>query len=370
MLLKTTAGKGIMAAALALPGLQGAHAEPQPEEGLLSFKYLHYQDSQSGDDRIRVKAPALSVLAPVGSDWSLAAGAMVDSISGASPAYHTEALTAMRDLRRAYDVAVTRYSDDATLTLAGVYSGEPDYRSRTLSVAGTISSASKNTTWNATAAVSNDRITPVVGSVRSAHKRTLNLAVGVTQVLSQRDLAQLLLTVVRGEGYFSDPYKTFDRRPGERHSQIALLRWNHFHPGSASTTRLSYRYYRDSFGIRAHTATAEYVQPLASDWNLTPSMRVYTQNAADFYVPVDPLAAPFATNPPRGARFYSEDQRLSAYGGGALGIKLSRQFGPWQADLKLERYAQRGSWRIGGGGSEHLAPFHAAMWQLGLARRF
>lgn len=370
MLLKPGAAKGILAAALSLPGLQDARAEPQPEEGVVSFKYLHYQDSQPGADRIRVKAPALALLAPVGSDWSVAAGAIVDSISGASPAYHTDALTNMRDLRRAYDLAVTRYSEDATLTLGAAHSSEPDYRSRTLSVAGTYSSESKNTTWNGTLAVSNDRITPVTGATRKAHKRTLSLAAGVTQVLSQNDLAQLLLTVVRGEGYFTDPYKTFDRRPNERDTSIALLRWNHFHPASKGTSRLSYRYYRDSFGIRAHTASAEYVQPLGSQWSVTPSLRVHTQGAADFYVPVDPLAAPFPTNPPRGARYFTEDQRLSAYGGGTLGLKLARQLGPWQVDLKAERYAQRGSWRLDGSGSEHLAPFDAVSWQLGVARRF
>lgn len=370
MLLKQGAGKGILAAALALPGLHGAQAEPQPEEGVVSFKYLHYQDSQPDADRIQVKAPALSVLAPVGSDWSVSAGAIVDSISGASPAYHTHALTKMRDLRRAYDLAVTRYGDDATFTLGAVYSGEPDYRSRTLSAAGTYSSESKNTTWNGTLALSNDRISPVVGAVRKAHKRTLHMAAGVTQVLSQHDLAQLLLTVVRGEGYFTDPYKTFDRRPSERDSEIALVRWNHFHATSKGTSRLSYRYYRDSFGIRAHTASAEYVQPLGRNWNVTPSLRIYTQNAADFYVPVNPLAAPFPTNPPRGARYFTEDQRLSAYGGATLGIKLVRQLGLWQIDVKAERYAQRGSWRIDGHGSEHLAPFNATTWQLGAARRF
>lgn len=370
MLLKEHAGKGILAAALALPGLQAARAEPQPEEGTVSFRYLDYQDSQPGADRIRVKAPALSVLAPIGSDWSLAGGMIVDSISGASPAYHTEALTRMRDLRRAYDLALTRYSEDASITLGAAYSGEPDYRSRTLSLAGSYSSESKNTTWNGTLAVSNDRISPVVGAVRKAHKRSVSLALGVTQVLTQVDLAQLLLTVVRGEGYFTDPYKTFDRRPEQRDSEIALLRWNHHHAASGGTSRLSYRYYRDSFGIRAHTAGLEYVQPLGRVWSVTPSLRVHTQTAADFYVPVNPKAAPFPTNPPRGARYFTEDQRLSAYGGATLGIKVARQFGLWNVDLKAERYAQRGSWRLDGSGSEHLAPFNALTWQFGVTRRF
>lgn len=374
MQLKTAAdtplGMGILAAALMVPGLQAAHAEPQPEEGVVAFKYLHYKDSQPGTDRIMVKAPALSVVAPIGSDWSLAVGTMVDSISGASPAYHTEALTTMHDLRRAHDLAVTRYTKDGAFTLGVAYSGEADYVSRTLSAAGTHASESKNTTWNGALAVSNDRISPTVGAVRNEHKRVLNLTVGVTQVLSQRDLAQLLLGVGRGSGYFSDPYKIFDQRPRERNEATALLRWNHFHLATLGISRISYRYYRDSFGIRADTASVEYVQPLGEQWSVTPSVRLYTQNAASFYVPVDPQAAPFATNPPPGAGFFTEDQRLSAYGGRTLGVKLARRYGQWLVDLKAERYGQRGSWRIDGSGSANLARLDAMIWQLGVARRF
>lgn len=374
MQLKTVAatplGRRILAAALMVPGLQAAHAEPQPEEGVVSFKYLHYQDRQPGIDRITVKAPALSLVAPIGSDWSLAAGTVVDSISGASPAYHTEALTQMHDLRRAQDVAVTRYTDRGAFTLGAAYSSEADYVSRTLSAAGTYASESKNTTWNATLAVSNDRIAPTVGAVRNEHKRVLNLAVGVTQVFSQRDLAQLVLSAGRGSGYFSDPYKIFDRRPRERNSVSTLLRWNHFHQATSGTSRIAYRHYRDSFGIRADTATVEYVQPLGEQWSVTPSLRLYTQNAASFYVAVDPQAAPFATNPPPGALCFTEDQRLSAYGGRTLGLKLARQLGPWLLDLKAERYGQRGSWRLGGSGSTGLARLDATIWQLGVARRF
>jgi hypothetical protein len=42
----------------------------------------------------------------------------------------------------------------------------------------------------------------------------------------------------------------------------------------------------------------------------------------------------------------------------------------WSTDLKLERYEQRGSWRLGGPGSPGLAPLQATFWQWGLSRRF
>jgi hypothetical protein len=42
----------------------------------------------------------------------------------------------------------------------------------------------------------------------------------------------------------------------------------------------------------------------------------------------------------------------------------------WSTDLKLERYEQRGSWRLGGPGSPGLATLQATFWQWGLSRRF
>ena len=56
----------LLAAALLLPGVQ-ARAETAPENGAISLRYLDYEDSQPGLDRIHAHAPSVSVLAPVGS---------------------------------------------------------------------------------------------------------------------------------------------------------------------------------------------------------------------------------------------------------------------------------------------------------------
>ena len=56
----------VVLAALALPGVWSqAHAETAPEEGVIGLKFLHYQDSQPGLQRVRVDAPSIYVLAPL-----------------------------------------------------------------------------------------------------------------------------------------------------------------------------------------------------------------------------------------------------------------------------------------------------------------
>ena len=207
------------------------------------------------------------------------------------------------------------------------------------------------------------------------HKRTAELIVGVTQNVTPVDVVQLNVTYGLGRGYFSDPYKLADKRPRIRNQGVLLARWNHHFEGSGfidgSTLRNSFRFYRDTFGINAQTATIEWVKPLGEKFSVTPSMRYHTQSAAKFYFdPVyDPdIGEPFPVGSPT---HFSPDTRLSAFGAITVGIKLGWKFADrWAADVKFERYEQRSNWRLGGSGSPGLSPFYAQFWQVGLSRTF
>ncbi len=367
----TPLGMGLLAAALALPAVQPAHADAPPERASLSFKQLDYVDSQPDAERVRVRAPALALALPIGSRWSLQAGAVSDAISGASPTYHTSGLKKLHDHRRAGDLGLTHYFDDGSLTLAGTVSSESDYFSRGLSLQGSWSSEDRNTTWTGGIGLSSDRIDPVNRVVVDERKRTSDLLAGLTQVLSPLDIVQLNLGLKQGRGYFSDPYKIFDRRPRERRQRTVLLRWNHHFEGLDGTSRVAWRTYDDSFGIRAHTLTLEYVQPLPGALTVTPLLRLYTQSAARFYLDADPSAAPFVPEPPAGAAFYSQDQRLSAFGAATVGLKLAWQpHADWTFDARVEHYRQHGSWRLFGSGSPGLAPLRARTLQCGVSYLF
>lgn len=370
-------GQALLAAAMLLPGIGAVHAETAPERGSVAFKYLYYKEDQAGLDRIRVHAPAVSVLAPIAGEWSLAASATVDDVSGASPRYHTAVSGASRmsDLRKAGDVSVTRYLPRGSVSVAAAYSTEHDYVSRALSLQASLASEDKNTTWNFGAGGSDDSINPVNKAVQDAGRQTVSVLGGVTRVLTPVDVAQFTLTHSRGHGYYSDPYKLADNRPDRRRQSTALLQWNHRFLAKGATSRLSYRFYRDSFGVNAHTLGAEWVQGLAHGWSVTPSLRLYSQRAASFYF--DPvydsrLGPPF---PPGyafdGTRHSSADQRLSGFGALTLGVKLAKQLNrDWAMDLKLERYEQRGSWRLFGSGSPGLSPMRAVSLQVGVTRQW
>lgn len=368
-------GGAILMAALALPGL--AQAENAPDTASLSLRYLDYKDSQPNLERIHVRSPSAELILPIAGAWSLRAALVSDVISGASPRYHTAVSGAshFEEKRKGVDASLTRYFSRASATVSAGRSGEHDYVSRFVSAQATMSSEDNNTTWLAGLGVANDRINPVNKAVENAHKRVLDVMLGVTRVLTPADIGQLLVTHVRGRGYYSNPYKYVDQRPTEHDSNTLTVRWNHHFAAAGGTSRLSYRYYADDYDVKAHTLSGEYVLPLAGGWALTPSARVYSQSAASFYF--NPGYHPVFGPPfPPGYNFadkkdISADQRLSAYGALTLGMRIAKEIGRnTTVDVKWEEYRQRGSWRLFGSGSPGLQTFSARSIQAGVTTRW
>ena len=364
----------LLAAALTLPGVAAAQVDTVP--GTVSLKWLSYQDRQPGLQRIKVSSPSLLVRAPLAGPWVLEGALSSDSVSGASPRYHSaiSGASRMSDERRAGDIKLTHLGERSDFSLGLASSDENDFHSRAASMEGRWHSDDRNRSWNAAVALTLDRIGSSDDDTLKERRRTLEVTGGITQALSRADLVQLSLTHARGHGYYSDPYKRLDVRPGARHQSIVLVRWNHHFEGPDITLRSSWRGYRDSFGVRSHTLSVEPVLTLGERFSLTPGLRLYTQTAARFYYdPVYSFAgAPYPPGyleaPPR---FLSPDARLSAFGAVSVSLKLAVRLNTrWSADLKLERYEQRSAWRMGGPGSPGLAPLSANFLTWGLSGAF
>ena len=384
LFLQALRNSGLVALATTAAALsaQQALAEAAPEKATFSLKTLSYQDFQPGADRIDIDAESLLFQVPIAGQWSLTGTAVHDAISGASPKYHSSSLTGIKDTRKAYTGAVTRYFQQGSLTASTAYSKEKDYVSKNYAMQGSWATPSQNTTFILGLGYTSDRILPnSLFLEQEEDKRVFDVAVGVTQVLSPTDIAQVTLHHTQGRGYYSDQYKLYDARPDTRDSDSVLLRWNHHFAESANTLHSAYRYYTDTNDIRAHTLEFDYVFNLPDQWSVTPLLRLYSQTAANFYF--DPVANdPWADADTFGApisvvyplysegRYASMDQRLSSFGAITYGVKLSKHFGEaWTADLKYERYEQRGGWALGTG-SKGLPDFGARSIQFGVSYAF
>ncbi|MCP5356925.1 MAG: DUF3570 domain-containing protein [Pseudomonadales bacterium] len=383
-LLQALGQSGLVAALAggAIIASQNALAEAAPESAQINLKTLSYQDYQGSGDRIDVDAESLQVLVPIAGQWSISGTAVHDAISGASPRYHSSSLTDITDKRNAYSATVTRYFTQGSAAFGGSYSKERDYISRNVSAQGTYATPNQNTSFIFGLGYTKDDILPnSIFLDQKEHKKVFDMALGVTQVITQNDIGQINYHHTHGTGYFSDQYKLYDSRPDSRNSDSVLLRWNHHFTGSADTLRTAYRYYQDSNDIRSHTLEFEYDMSVGDAWRVTPLLRYYSQTAASFYF--DPVANdPWADADTAGAPisviyplyvsggYASMDQRLSAFGALTYGLKVSREFGEhWIADVKFERYEQKGSWALGSG-SKGLDSFGARSLQFGIRHTF
>ena len=375
-------GAALLAAATLLPGLALAASEPAAAEeapvgdGQLAWRWLSYRDRQPGFERIRVEAPSLQLVLPLAGRWSLDATATQDAVSGASPRWHSSVSGASRlsERRSAFDARFTHSGRDLVSSIALASSDEHDFESRALAAEWRLASEDRHRSLSLGLGWVQDRIGSVDHPELDRRRRTASLSLGWTQVLSRVDVLQATLTLADGHGFYDDPYKALDSRPEARRQQTLLLRWNHHFEDLDASLRTSWRAYRDSFGVQAHTMTAEWVAPLGGRLTLTPSLRLHSQRAAAFYY--DPvysyIGAPF---PPgwleASPRWLTADARLSAFGALTLGLKLGIDWSSrWSSDLKVEQYEQRGHWRVGGPGSPGIAPLRARVLQVGLVHRF
>jgi hypothetical protein len=198
---------------------------------------------------------------------------------------------------------------------------------------------------------------------------THDVLLGVTQVLSKRAIVQSNLTLSRGKGYLNDPYKytmTFlgsggpvvqqDLRPESRRHVAWLTRYRHYLPEAHTALAADYRFYRDDWGVRAHTVDLSAAHELSSNLQITPQLRYHTQGAADFFA--ETFAARTATG--------SSDARLSAFGAWTAGINLSWTINAHSSvDFGAWAYRQRATYRFGGNGSTNFPALDARFLMVG-----
>jgi hypothetical protein len=318
---------------------------------------------------MKVESPSFYVMAPFRGTWVGEASVVYDAMSGASPLFHNVLSGAsgkgVTDYRTAGDGKLTKYFDSYAIGGGIAYSNERDYRSK----AGTVDlrwwTEDRNTTFALGFAYTRDTINPVNEIVVDAKKTTYDFLVGITRNLSADTVLQSNIAYSRGRGYYDDPYKTLDTRPDRRRVFAWLTRVNHAVAGADAVLRTAFRFLRDDWGVTSYMIDGQWAQPLPMGFTVTPGLRYTTQSAADFYR--DP---PWPTGFVPG-QDYSADTRLSAFGAFNVSLKLAKAFADgWNADVRVDFYRQRSSWRLGGDGSPGLETFSARWIQLGVSRAF
>lgn len=354
----------LVAALLAVLSPRTARAESS-----LSYKFEDYREMGG---RVAVKTHGAHVQQDFGAATHLKFEGLLDSIAGATPngqpapaGSDQVPLAKLTDRRKAWNGELSHQFSRLSLALGVANSRESDYVSTGWSVNTITDFNQKNTSLLVGLAGTDDDIR-VFHQTARAKKRTNDVIVGVTQLLSPQTSVRLNLSWGRQRGYLSDPYKlvqknteiipgvslplTFaENRPAERDKWIALATINRAFPEVRGALDATYRYYRDTFDIRAHTLDVAWFQRLGEKTILRPGLRFYDQTAADFYYyRLDGTAiVPDSGAPRTNGPFYSSDYRLSAMQTFTYGLKVILDAtDALQFDLAFERYDMRGTDRV------------------------
>lgn len=198
-----------------------------------------------------------------------------------------------------------------TLGVGASYSTEWDYESRGISASFNKSTPNGNREWGIRAGAFFDswsiilpvELRPNTGggggddddddNEISSPRNTYEAAFSLLQVINRRLQVSLMADMAYQKGYlatsfnrvfFADGSLQGEKLPGSRLKTPVGIRASYF-AGDRVILRGYYRYYRDNWGMQAHTTSLEVPIKLNSALSVSPHYRFHTQQSVDYFAP-------------------------------------------------------------------------------------
>ena len=280
---------------------------------------------------VEITGPSVLVLKNVTQNLALSGNYYVDSISSASIDVVTTA-SPYTEKRTEYSLGADYMHGNSIMTIAYTNSEEDDYEANTASFGISMDMFGNMTTVSMGYARGWD----VVGNNNdpdfSEDVDRQNYLVGLTQVITRDLLMEVNYEAITDEGFLNNPYRSVryldptsslgysyeaEVYPNTRTSNALAVRSLYFLPYRASIFA-EYRFFDDTWGIRAHNVELGYIHPLSSGWLFEGRYRYYTQNSADFYSDLFPRQ--------NSQNFLARDKELSTFNSNTLGFSVSYDF--------------------------------------------
>jgi hypothetical protein len=291
---------------------------------------------------ITISGPSVLVRKKLGESVSIAGNYYVDSISSASIDVVTQA-SPYKERRTQYSLSADVLHGKTTYSGGYITSRENDYKAKTayFSVSQDMFGDLTNVSFGFTRGW--DKVGARGNPLRADPLERRNWSVGVTQVLTRNWLAGLNLETSDSEGFLNNPYRQVRYRDAltSRGYSFQLERYPHTHIGNAVALSSkyylpwraaldgNYRFYSDTWGIRAHTARLGYTQPWRT-WTFEGHGRFYRQNRANFYSDLFPFLD--AQN------FLARDRELATFKSSSFGLT-----GTWQFNVARLSWMDKGT---------------------------
>lgn len=268
---------------------------------------------------ITANGPALLVRKSLADKVSVSGQVYVDMVSNASIDVVTQA-SAYKETRTAYNVGLDYVYRDAEVTVNVEDSREPDYTAKTLSMDVAQEVFGGMTTVNLGFSRGADDVRkhnePAFQDV--AHHWQYRL--GATQILTPRWLMSLNGEVVADDGFLGSPYRNarefgswvHERNPRTRTSRAIKLS-TIGDIGNRTALRAEYRYFWDTWAIKAHTLEFGANHYFRDQWLAQGFLRYYKQTHALFY----------SDNAPTQNTYLSRNRQLSSFNSPSLGAMVT-----------------------------------------------
>lgn len=281
---------------------------------------------------VNANGPALLVRKSIADKVSLTGTYYLDAVSNASIDVVTTA-SPYKEKRNDFGLAVDYAVRDSLITLAVGASKEPDYSTRSLSLDIAQETFGGMTTVNVGFSRAADEVSKTGDASFTDQATHWQYRVGVTQILTPKWLASVNLEAIADTGYLGNTYRVarvFGAAVPERHPRTRSSRAVKFRAignlGGRDAVRAEYRYFWDTWDIKAHTVEGGYSRYLGESFLADAYVRYYTQTAALFY----------SDNAQGETTYVSRNRQLSSFDNLVVGGKLTFDWKkqPGQYDLK------------------------------------
>src|ERR1700680_893301 len=289
---------------------------------------------------ITIEGPSVLVRKKVGDNLSLSANYYEDMISSASIDVKLSA-SPYHETRKQESLGADYLHGKSTYSAGFITSKEPDYKANTSYFAVSQDMFGDLTTVTLGYRRAWDRVfrdikTPdgVIENDPTFHQRAdhRGYSLSLTQILTRNAILGFNYELLTDQGDLANSYRQIrylspgqgagftladQVYPNTRTSHSGSAQLKYYLPYRAALTG-QYRFFRATWGIRAHPLELDYTHPVWKRWIFDASLRYYRQGAADFYSDLFPRA--------NYQNFMGRDRELAAFHSYTLGAGASYQF--------------------------------------------
>lgn len=282
---------------------------------------------------VKANGPAFLVRKSLLDKVSITGSYYMDAVSNASIDVVTTA-SPYHEIRHEFGLSADYVYRDAQITLGAMSSHEPDYTANTGSLDFTQEVFGGMTTVSLGFSRASDAVRKKNSPEFNDSARHWQYRLGVTQILTPRWLVSANFEALSDDGFLGSPYRSArvfgafvpERNPRTRTGRAVKLRLVG-DLGNRDSTHVEYRYFSDTWNIRAHTAEIGYSRYVGQSFLVDSFLRYYAQTHAVFY----------SDNAQSETVYVSRNRQLSTFNDYGLGVRVSYNLRrvPGRYDLKL-----------------------------------